>query len=659
MAVLRRKNRNHGGGGGDGFSNPPDVAANYAPRVGDLTVGDYANGMPNIRLAEMFKSFGRQLKWVLPLLLAGIILAWFGTKDFKRQYTADGRILVQLGDEYVYQSVTGQSNQPGLQLTPDTIVLNEIGIIKNSEIIDQVMGEMTSTPADKMLFNKEIFTKISKASTEEDVQEAYADLRKVIDRSFVVIPQPKSSVIDLVYKHENGDVAVRTLEAFIRAYMSYRRQVFVEGSGDIITERRQATEDQLKTNERAIARFLNRNNISDFTSEQGGAQKRTEELRAALNLLRAQIAETETALSTVEGQLRGTNQRIDLYVDDRASQRVAQAELELKQLLAKYLPTSNPVRQKQVELRELKSLQTANGGRAAGGRRVGPNPVHQALMTRRNTLQATADSYREKEFTLQRQLDSADAKVRRLTTLFPNFQNLLRERDTLSARLDTYNAKEQEALINQEQAEANSENIDVISWPKYALKGRNMRLIMFALATIAWGFTLFMLALLKVFLDPRLYATPGPRTRLAMTQYPDMGYQIPEPVAPNVPVADPYMPAAQPAAASYEAQPYQQGYSNTGYAPSQYAEGYPQQYAQYGGGESGGMTAHYAQDPYAQSYAQTDYLAQPLQAPHEMQNQVQQEYHDVTAYTDGSAALDINHNPYLTGQTQAGALDQV
>ena len=391
----------------------------------------------------------------MPLFLLGMLAAWFLTDDFKRVYTGEGRILVQLGDEYVYQSATGQTNQAGL-LTPDTIVLNEVGIIKNSEIIDQVIGEMTATQADKVLFDKAAFEEIASARTESDRQEAYMELRKNVDDAFVVIPRPKSSVVDLIYKHENGDVAVRTLNAFIDAYMSYRRQIFVEGSGDIITERRRATEDQLKANERTIARFLGQNNISDFTSEQDGARERTEELRAALNLLRAQIAETETALGTVEGQLRGTQQSIDLFIDDRASQRVAQAELELKQLLAKYLPTSNPVRQKQTELQELKSLQASNGGRAAGGRRVGPNPVFQELLTTRNTLQASADSYREKEFTLQRQLDSADAKVRRLTSLNPNYQNLLRERDTLSTRLDTYNSKEQEALINQEQAEANS-----------------------------------------------------------------------------------------------------------------------------------------------------------------------------------------------------------
>ena len=645
MANMRRKHPNTGSGGGGNYTNYSQGSG-----FGDLTVGDYANGMPNIRLAEMFKSFGRQLRWLLPLLVLGMILAWFATKDFKRVYTGEGRVLVQLGDEYVYQSATGQNNQVGLQLTPDTIVLNEVGIIKNPEIIDQVIGEMTATPEDKKLFAKEAFAAIAKAKNEDERQEAYMELRKEVGDSFVVIPRPKSSVVDLVYKHENGEVAVKTLNAFIDAYMSYRRQIFVEGSGDIIKERRKATEDQLKSNERAIARFLGGNNISDFMSEQDGARERTEELRAALNLLRAEIAETETALSTVEGQLRGTDQSIDLFIDDRASQRVAQAELELKQLLARYLPTSNPVRQKQTELRELKSLQTSNGGRAAGGRRVGPNPVFQELVTQRNTLQASADSYREKEFTLQRQLDGADSKVRRLMSLNPSYQNLLRERDTLSTRLDTYNSKEQEALINQEQAEANSENIRIISYAKYPIKGRNMRIVMFLLATVAWGFTLFMMALLKVFLDPKLYVTPGPTNRVAMAGagagYAGIGGQVPEPVAPATPWADPYMPAAEPAAAQYES-----------YAPYQAAE---YQAGEYQAGDQGqyAQQAPYTQQDYAQPQ-QATYVqnAQMLQTPQAYVDNGQA-YADNTAmaYTDGSAALQLD-NPYLTGQIQAGAIN--
>lgn len=655
MAFLRRNKSSTMRGHDDGSQSARNYSQSSAPRAADLTVGDYANGMPNIRLGEMLKSFGRQLIWVVPLFLIGSLLAWHLTRDFKRSYTGDARILVQIGDEYVYQPITGQPGQAGMTITADTIALNEVGIIKNDEIIEQVFGEMTSeTSPYAKRFDPTGMKKLREAGNNQRLRrEARSEMFRKMDRSFMVAPRPKSSIIDLSYKHEDGEVAVATLNALILAYQSYRRKIFVEGAAGIIGESRKETELQLGQNERAIARFLKKNGISDFDSEQGGVRKRTEELRAALNLLRAQMAETETALATVEGQLRQTPKEINLYVDDRASARISQAELELKQLLAKYLPSSDPVRQKQTELAELKSLLNANGGRATGGRRVGPNTVYQALLTRRNTLQATADSYREKEFTLQRQLNSADAKVRKLTALSPDYASLLRERESLDARLKNYNAKEQEALVKQKQAEATNENVKVISWPKYPNKGSNTRLLAAAGAIFAWGLTLFMLALLRVFLDPRLYAAPN--TRIDTVAAPSY---IPEPVSPHMPEQTPYVPAAashEPAA--YYPESYNGGESQQGFDTGHYTANV-QSYAQQDYSQpqyAGGNTAQYVagQDSYMQSSVMQDGTGPQPYDP----NAYSPSPFDPTPYSDGSAALDVNSNPYLSGQS-AGALDQ-
>jgi len=329
-----------------------------------------------------------------------------------------------------------------------------------------------------MRFDKEAYKKINAAKRAGDefmFQEETMELRKSVFESYSVMPRAKSSIIDVTYVHEDPAVAVETVNEFVRAYLEFRREVFVEGSSELIAERREATEAQLNANERAIASFLRKHNIADFESEQTGLRERNEDLKAALNGTRASIAETEAALAQVEDQLRATPVTINLFVDDRAAQRVSQAELELRQLMAKYLPTSDPVRQKRTELEELRALQNSYNGKASGGRRVGPNVEHQELSTRRNTLAATADSLREREFTQQRQLNSADAKIRKLTGLSPEFQNLLRERETLEARLTSYNAKEQEALVDAQQAEAQAENIQVISMAQYANKGRNMQ----------------------------------------------------------------------------------------------------------------------------------------------------------------------------------------
>ncbi|RZV42177.1 MAG: hypothetical protein EX271_06440, partial [Acidimicrobiales bacterium] len=358
----------------------------------DLTLGDYANGAPNIRLSQIPASFARQIPWMIPTLAVMIGASWYFTKDIKRTYTADGRILVQLGPEYVYSPASGtERNNSGITITPDQVVLTEIDIIKNSEIIDQVINQMIASPANGGVggerFAPKLYEKWVSASPADKVDK-WNSIVRYVDRNYVVMPKPKSSIVNLVYKHEDGEVAVKTLNAFMTAYQSFRKDIFVLETTGQIAERRAATEEQLNEVERQIQRIMDNNGISEFATEQAGVQKRAEEQKAALNTLRGQLSAVEAALAATEDQLRATPPTINLYVDDRASQRLAQAELEKRQLLAKYLPTSNPVRAKEAEISEIRAQISANGGEPAGGRRVGPNTVYQALMTQRNTYQA-------------------------------------------------------------------------------------------------------------------------------------------------------------------------------------------------------------------------------------------------------------------------------
>ena len=556
------------------------------PNDGGMTIGDYANGAPNIRLSQIPASFGRQIPWMIPALAIMIGASWWFTKDIKRTYVADGSILVQLGPEYVYNPAASTgANNSGITITPDQVVLTEIEIIKNSKIIDQVIGQMIASPANKgvggELFAPKLYEKWVSAP-EYEKPDRWNDIIKFVDRSYAVMPKPKSSIVNLSYKHEDRIVAQKTLEAFMDAYKEFRSGIFVlEATGEI-GQRRKETEKQLASVDWQINNILDKNGISEFGTEQKGVQKRSEELKAALNTLRGQLTAVEAALAATEDQLRATPATINLYVDDRASQRLAQAELEKRQLLAKYLPTSNPVKAKEAEISEIRAQITSNGGKAAGGRRVGPNTVHQALMTQRNTYQAQADSFREQEITLQRQLNSANSKVTSLRKLGPKYTSLLREKTSLEERLKGYNTKEGEALVNKALESSAAENIKEITRPGAARKGRNMKKIMFALASLGSIFTVMMLALLRVFLDPRLYG-PSPAQRL---QAPSGGRRradrerdaIPEPVPAYAKVYD-NEPERVPAAAVAASVPSSQAYSPSVYASDPpYAQPYaPQQ----------------------------------------------------------------------------------
>lgn len=659
MAIWSRKSNSsnntsvHDDGRVGGLSADAHSNDRRRPRddgqITDMTVSDYMTSMPNISLRSLFKGLMKQILWVIPVFLIGCFAIFQLTKDIKRSYRGEGRLLVQIGPEYIYTPIGANSNNSGgVSQTPDTIALNEVGIMKNSEIIDQVIGIMTSARGNlserqaQDLFNERAFEKIREAEangSKREIEDAYSQLHKAVSNSYHVVPQPKSSLIDVAYEHEDPEIAVEMTNQFIDAYRVYRREVFVEGSEDTISERRDETEKQLKSNELKIARFLERNNISDFTSEQDGLRNRSEALKAELNMLRGLMSETESSLATVDDQLRGTPQTINLYVDDRASQRIAQAELELKQLLAKYLPTSNPVRQKQTELNELKALLSANNGKATGGRRVGPNPVYQTLLTRRNTLKASADSYREKEFTLQKQLDSAVSKVRQLTKISPEYQNLLRERKTLSAALDTYNARAQEALVDLAQAEANNENIKVISYANFAIKGQNVGKLIWAGGSLAWALTLMMLALLAVFLNPENFKAPskerkGPR-RSRSTDYDNASDKnIPEPISPYVP--DMPLPATG-SAMMQATREYNEAYGQNSAAQMRSMQQTGSQ------GTASYMSVAPEVTPYeAAPYETTPHTQNPYEAPAAPPNPV----------ADPLAYLDMSNNPYLNMHQQ-------
>ncbi len=573
---------------------------NYGPSIGDMTVGDYANAMPNIRLGEMFRSFGRQLPWLIFLLVIGSGLAWYLTKDIKRTFEGAGSIYVQQGEEHTFTPIGGGAGSSILQ-GPEAITHAEVAIMKNNEVIERVIGQMVAKYGESR-FDKNAFERINSATRSGDapsLADARVKLHQAVDNAFWVSPRPKTGIIDLGYKHEDGEIAVDTLNTFIDEYLAYRRNIFVDGSADVFQKQATAVEEQLNQVEKDIQSFLRRNGISSFDSERAGASERTEALRAELNSIKAQTAETEAAMATVEGQLRGTNASVVTRRTHLDKQRISQAELELQQLLAKYLPNSDPVRAKRAEIGELRALQSSSTEHI-GGEETGPNPVHQALVTRLNELRASADSLREREFSITRLLGDNDSKVKKLQTLSPEYNNLLRLRETLDLRLKGVNSKLQEAQVNQEQAEAaNVENVKVIAYATLPRKGRNMAKIMWALITIGWAFTLFMVALLRVFLDPRLYTDPTRRMRTrpevagyasddwgvdVPTRNPAQPY-VPEPVQPAAahyqdPYAQPHYQPQPYQAQPYQAQPYQSppAYPATQQAP--YVDPYSNPYAQ-------------------------------------------------------------------------------
>jgi len=104
------------------------------------------------------------------LLLIGAYFIYQGTKDLKRVYSGHASVLVQLGEEHTYNPVGQSADGNGLTTTIDTITLTEAALMKNDDVIQQVIGELAppldptgqnkSNSPEQNRFNKEAFTKI-------------------------------------------------------------------------------------------------------------------------------------------------------------------------------------------------------------------------------------------------------------------------------------------------------------------------------------------------------------------------------------------------------------------------------------------------------------------------------------------------------------------
>ena len=131
-----------------------------------------------------------------------------------------------------------------MNITADQITQTETDIIKNTVIIDQVISQLIASPSFGGVggerFAPKLYQKWVKASP-ADKADKWNDIVKYVDKSYAVMPKPKSSIVNLTYKHEDGAVAVKALDAFITAYLDFRNNIFVSEVSGLVSEQRMAT----------------------------------------------------------------------------------------------------------------------------------------------------------------------------------------------------------------------------------------------------------------------------------------------------------------------------------------------------------------------------------------------------------------------------------
>ncbi|WP_295707664.1 Wzz/FepE/Etk N-terminal domain-containing protein [uncultured Brevundimonas sp.] len=459
----------------------------------------YVPARPRYGVLDVVGLLFRELLLMIVVFLLVFALGAAAVLTLKKTYTANASVFAGVGQEYVYQPRVGTAER-GQAPNADEVAQSEAAILNSQEVklmtvralgVDTILGEPAKgSPA----------------------QQETAAL-KALSSGLGVGVSVGSPIIQVSYKSGDPQRAARVLNALVDQYLAYRRQVFRDNTPAIRTQRA-AFEDELGSADAAYEDFLASNDIGDFATAKATLAATYQTTFAERLSVQAQANQASRRLQTLVAQQAATPAEIALQQDLNisAQDQILQLRTEREQLLARYQPDAQPV--KDIEAR-IAGLQAYVGtGTAVGAKevRTGPNPIWVELETTRINAQAERDSLQARLAVLDRQLGDIRARQARLTALESENANLAGNREVLSASIREFQQRETQSRADTALVRAGADNVTVIARAQPPAQGKSLKAPLLAAAFLFAAFTALCAGLLRIF-SRRGFSTAGSVSR--------------------------------------------------------------------------------------------------------------------------------------------------
>ena len=422
------------------------------------------------------------------------VLGAAGALLLPKTYTARSSILVQLGQEYVYVPRAGDAGR-GQVPTIEDVVLSEMEILNSHELKRRVVAAVgLNTVSPKLAGAWEA----ADAKKRGEIQAAAV---KIVSDGLGLHAPPKTGAVRLTFEHRDPQSASKILNALVAEYLVYRREVLGDTSTDALERQRDLFEERLAAADAAYQQFLTENAIGDFPAEKASLSTLYGTVLNERFQVEARLREAQGRLAGLQPGIAGTPAEVALQRDEdlSAAAKLTTLRVEQQDLLARYRPDSQPVRDLDAKIAELERLIAS--GRVAGDkdRRLGANPVWQDVEKTRIQLEAEISSLMARRAELQRQLTEITNRQLQLTELESQFQNLTVEREVLQTNVKAFATRLEESRAARDLAAASEDYIKVVERAATPTRGESLRKVAFVAAFLFAAFTAFCIGLLRVF----------------------------------------------------------------------------------------------------------------------------------------------------------------
>ena len=464
----------------------PDVKAPRPPIRAPLTLREL--------LTPVF--FHRRLAvlaFLLPLLLALVVAALA-----RPVFIAESRLLILLGDDYVFHADTGGSN-PSLTFDRAQIVQAEIQILSDRDLHAAALKQ------------------VGLATVYPDLGVSPRGLEMALlrfDKDLIIENVPQSNVVDLKLRNQAPAVAAEMLNALIDLYIVKRRQIFQQADPAKIESEREALRTRLAGLDDQIAAFAARHGFGDYDQALAAAQTNQATLAAQVQTLDQQYATRRGRAARLGARLQAAPAAIELYADQARSQQIESLTANLLTLQAQRRDAAAKFADNYpliVDLdRRIAALQDqirAAPPRQVQGQRLGVNPTHQVLDSELADSQGDIAGLEQGRIAAVRALADANARLKDLTVIGPEFREMTRARAVIEGAYGDLAKRAEDTRLQDSLSRAQA-NVKVIQRAAPPIQGKTGRLLIVGAGVVLGLFTaaaavLFAAAFAETMTTPR------------------------------------------------------------------------------------------------------------------------------------------------------------
>lgn len=439
---------------------------NYPPQHGRMPqYQDYGN--EGRGLGDWLRLLKREI-WLMFAVFSVISLLGIGfAMTMQKKYTAEARLSVLIGDEYVYTSSTGRAGE-GQAPKQEEIVQSEVEIITSAQVVARVIK---AVGLERIFDAKDLVVTQGPDTPEQRFNIGVEGMRKQLS----AFATPNTTVIKVTLGNKDPQVAADALNKLLDEYLVYRRDVLFEDRSGALADQTNEFSTELAEIQAQLSGFLTSNGIADYDAERTSIQTLLAATRQDLLSTISRRIEAEGRYSSTASSWAKEPNQIQLSFESDNSKRKIELQQQLAELLTKYTETSQPVLDMRRRIAALDEVLESEGGRKSGIVKTGPNPVRDSLATERAKTNAEAIALREREKVLNQQVEDLQKRAMQLSLLRPDYEELIRKKTVLEEQVKQFSSRQAAAKAQTELNSISNDNIRVIQRAVVPIKGKSMK----------------------------------------------------------------------------------------------------------------------------------------------------------------------------------------